>query len=155
MHTFSKASSKVNQFLIAIQFSAECQTSGPCVNRGNWIGRCRLTFAGAYGSGRVTVPWAASASIVFPSGVTKVEVIKPNEPNPELTGVRLNVAVVFYKPQKHLPISGRQPPYHQSNGVRRWFRQFQISVWISIENILENVFETSVVLFQDRILVDK
>ena len=31
---------------------------------------------------KVTVPWAASASIVFPSGVTNTDVINPNEPNP-------------------------------------------------------------------------
>jgi hypothetical protein len=30
----------------------------------------------------VTVPWAASLSIIFPSGVTNSDVIKPNDPKP-------------------------------------------------------------------------
>ncbi len=34
---------------------------------------------------RVTVPWAASASMVFPSGVTSTEVINPSEPKPWAT----------------------------------------------------------------------
>ena len=34
---------------------------------------------------RVTVPWAASASTVLPSGVIRTDVISPSEPNPWAT----------------------------------------------------------------------
>ena len=34
---------------------------------------------------RVTVPWAASASTVLPSGVISTQVIRPSEPKPWAT----------------------------------------------------------------------